>query len=237
MRIILAIDIMDGKCVRLTKGEHSTKKIYNTDPVEVAIEAECHGIKYIHLVDLDGALASKPVNHRILEKISARTSLKIDYGGGIRRLEDLKIAFDSGADQVTCGTIAALEPGLFLEWLSVYGADRIILGADFSGRQIATNGWIRNSGLDVAEFIADYFELGVKYTICTDIKNDGMLNGPSFNIYSEILKATKMNLIASGGIASNSDLFKLSETGCEGAIIGKAVYEGILNIKEISRLC
>jgi phosphoribosylformimino-5-aminoimidazole carboxamide ribotide isomerase len=237
MRIILAIDIMDGKCVRLTRGDYSTKKIYNMDPVEVAIEAEYHGIKYIHLVDLDGALASKPVNHRILEKISARTSLKIDYGGGIRRQEELKMAFDSGADQVTCGTIAVLEPGLFLEWLSVFGAERIVLGADFSGRQISTNGWMRNSGLDVAEFIADYYKLGVKYTICTDIKNDGMLNGPSFNIYSEILKATKMKLIASGGIASSSDLFKLSETGCEGAIIGKAVYEGIINIKEVSRLC
>lgn len=237
MRIILAIDIMDGKCVRLTQGNFSTKKIYKTDPVEVAKQAEYHGIKYIHLVDLDGAGASKPVNWGILRKISGTTSLKIDYGGGIRTLEELKMAFEHGASQVTCGTIAVDDPGLFLEWLSIFGAEKIILGADFSDRQISTHGWIRDSSLDVVEFIRSYYEQGVKYTICTDIQKDGMLNGPSVKMYREILEATGINLIASGGISSNSDLLKLSETGCEGAIVGKAVYEGKINIKELSRLC
>ena len=237
MRIILAIDIIGGKCVRLTRGDYSTKKIYNVDPVEVAKQAEDNGIKYIHIVDLEGAATSKPVNHMLLEKVTATTSLKVDFGGGIRTLDDLKMAFKFGATQVTCGSIAVHNPDLFFEWLTLFGAERIILGADSSDRKISTNGWLSGSGLDVIEFIRNYYEKGVKYTICTDIEKDGMLTGPSVKLYSEILEVTKINLIASGGISSINDLKELKKAGCEGAIIGKAVYEGKLTLKELSSLC
>jgi phosphoribosylformimino-5-aminoimidazole carboxamide ribotide isomerase len=237
MRIIFAIDIIGGKCVRLTRGDYSTMKIYNMDPVELAKRVEYHGIKYIHLVDLDGAETSKPVNHKLLEKITATTSLKVDFGGGIRTIEDLKIAFEYGANQVTCGSIAVHNPDLFIECLTEFGAEKIILGADSSKRKISTDGWVTGSDLDVVEFIRNYYKLGVKYTICTDIEKDGMLMGPSIKLYNEILEAADINLIASGGISSINDLKELRTMGCEGAITGKAVYEGKLTLKELSRLC
>jgi phosphoribosylformimino-5-aminoimidazole carboxamide ribotide isomerase len=237
MRIIFAIDIIEGKCVRLTRGNYSTMKIYNSDPVEVAKQAEYHGIKYIHLVDLDGAAKSKPVNHRLIEKITTTTSLRVDFGGGIRTYEELKTAFEYGASQVTCGSIAVHNPDLFTEWLTIFGADKIILGADSSDRKISTNGWLTSSYLDVIEFIKNYYDLGVKYTVCTDIEKDGMLTGPSIQLYGEILEAVNINLIASGGISSIRDLMELKATGCEGAIIGKAIYEGKLTLKEVSRIC
>jgi phosphoribosylformimino-5-aminoimidazole carboxamide ribotide isomerase len=237
MRIIVALDILEGKCVRLTKGDFKTRKIYNENPLEVARQVEDSGIKYIHLVDLDGALKKRVVNYRILEKITAGTTLKIDFGGGIRSDDDLHIVFSSGARQITCGSIAVNIPALFLEWLSKWGQEKIILGADSVGRKIATEGWVESSDSDVISFISGYRSKGIKYTICTDIDKDGMLKGPSFDLYKEILEIPGIKLIASGGISSVKDIMKLSTAGCEGAIIGKALYEGILDLKDLSRLC
>ncbi len=237
MRIIVALDIIEGKCVRLTKGDFSTKKIYNENPLEVARQVEDNGIKYIHIVDLDGALKKRVVNFKILEKIAAGTSLKIDFGGGIRSDDDLHIVFSSGARQVTCGSIAVTSQPLVLEWLSKWGREKIMLGADSVNNKISTEGWTESSDSDIVKFITDYRSKGIKYAVCTDIDRDGMLRGPSVDLYKEILKIPGLNLIASGGITSIKDIEELSLIGCEGAIIGKALYEGILDLKEISRLC
>lgn len=233
MRIIPAIDIIDGKCVRLTKGDYSTKKIYNENPEEVAKVFEANGIRYLHLVDLDGAKSKHIVNKDILRKISIKTSLMIDFGGGIKTDEDVRIAFENGAAQVTVGSIAAQEPDLFLKWLSVYGPDKIILGADSHSRKIASQGWRRQSKLDVVDFISGYERKGITYVICTDISKDGMLQGTSNELYAEILRKTSVKLIASGGISSVDDLTKVKEMGCEGVIIGKALYEGRISLKEL----
>lgn len=237
MRIIIAIDIIGGKCVRLTKGDFSTKKIYNEDPLELARQIEDHGIKYVHMVDLDGALNKQIVNYRILEKIASQTSLEIDFGGGIRSDDDLNIAFNSGAKQITCGSISVTNRPLVLKWLKRLGADKIILGADSANRKIVTEGWAETSDCDIIKFISDYRAKGIRYSICTDIAKDGMLGGPSTDLYKEILEIPDLNLIASGGISSVKNLEELAQIGCEGAIIGKALYEGILDLKEISRLC
>jgi phosphoribosylformimino-5-aminoimidazole carboxamide ribotide isomerase len=237
MRIIVAIDILGGKCVRLTKGDYSTSKIYNEDPFEIAGQIEDNGIQYIHLVDLDGARSGQIVNYKILEKIAGKTSLKVDFGGGIRSGKDLKIAFENGSNQVTCGSTAVYDPDSFMKWLSIYGPERIILGADSLNRKVSTNGWIKNTKQDIVNFIYDYFEKGVRYTICTDIEKDGMLQGPSVSLYKEILAVAEVNLIASGGITTISDIENLKEIGCEGSVIGKAVYEGKLSLKELSMLC
>lgn len=237
MRIIIALDIIDGKCVRLTKGDFSTKKIYNENPLDVARRVEDSGIKYIHLVDLDGALKKRVVNYKILEKISAGTSLRIDFGGGIRSDDDLYIVFNSGARQVTCGSIAVTNQPLVLEWLSKWGREKIMLGADSVNRKIATEGWSESSDSDIIKFITDYRSRGIKYAICTDINKDGMLKGPSVSLYKEILEIPGLKLIASGGITSIKDIQELSLIGCEGAIIGKALYEGILDLEDLSRLC
>lgn len=237
MRIIPAIDIINGKCVRLTKGDYSTQKIYNNSPVEVAKEFEAAGIKYLHVVDLDGAKAGHIINHKVLETIAAQTSLVIDFGGGIKSEADLEIAFKSGATQITVGSIAVKDPGLVYEWLTRYGADKIILGADCLNRKIATAGWQKNSGLDVTDFIKGYETKGIRNVICTDISKDGMLQGPSNQLYEEILSAVNINLIASGGIATFKDVLQVKQTGCEGVIIGKAIYEGKITLKELCALC
>jgi phosphoribosylformimino-5-aminoimidazole carboxamide ribotide isomerase len=237
MRIIPAIDIIGGKCVRLTKGDYSTKKIYNEDPLEVALQFEDRGIKYLHLVDLDGAKSKQIVNYKVLEKIAGRTSLKIDFGGGIKTDKDLSIAFECGACQVTGGTVALKNPILFLEWLEKFGSGKIILGADCNNEKVSVNGWQNNSESDVYDFIDNYFEKGIRYTICTDIAKDGMLEGASAELYKKILVRTKINLIASGGISSISDIEKMAEIGCEGAIIGKAIYEKKISLKELGKLC
>lgn len=234
MRIIPAIDIIDGKCVRLTKGDYNTKKIYNENPLEVAKEFEDSGIEYLHVVDLDGAKSKHIVNYKILEQIASKTNLKVDFGGGLKSDEDLKIAFDSGANQITGGSIAANNPEQFLKWLTAYGSDKIILGADCLNRKIATNGWLESSELDVLDFIKDYKEKGITNVICTDISKDGMLQGASNDLYKEILGATTINLIASGGVSNIDDLIALKEIGCEGAILGKAIYEGNITLKELS---
>lgn len=237
MRIIPAIDIINGKCVRLTKGDYSTQKIYNESPLEIAKEFEDNGIQYLHLVDLDGAKSKHIVNHKILHEIATQTKLKIDFGGGLKSNEDLKIAFENGASQITGGSVAANDPALFLEWLTIYGAEKIILGADCINRKIATHGWLESSEIDVVDFINEYKNKGVNYVICTDIAKDGMLQGTSNELYTEILSKTKIALIASGGVSSMADLVKLKEMKCEGAIIGKAIYEKKITLKELRELC
>lgn len=233
MRIIPAIDIIDGKCVRLTKGDYTTQKTYNENPLEVAKEFEANGIQYLHLVDLDGARSKHIVNHEVLHEITSKTSLKVDFGGGIKSDDDVRIAFENGATQITGGSIAVQQPETFLRWLSTYGNERIILGADSHNRKIATNGWQQQSELDVLDFIIRYSQLGIQYVICTDISKDGMLQGTSNELYSEILQKTKVKLIASGGVSSIDDVVALKQLGCEGAIIGKAIYEGKIQLKDL----
>ena len=237
MRIIPAIDIINGKCVRLTKGDYNTKKIYNENPLEIAKEFESNGIQFLHLIDLDGAKSQQIINYKVLEKIVTNTNLKVDFGGGLKSNEDLQIAFDCGANQITGGSIAAKNPNLFLEWLSIYGSEKIILGADCKDRKIATNGWLETSEVDVVDFINDYKIKGISNVICTDIAKDGMLQGTSNQLYTEIIKTTGINLIASGGVSSIKDLEDLITLGCEGAIVGKAFYEGRISLKELSKLC
>ncbi|MDX2362611.1 MAG: 1-(5-phosphoribosyl)-5-[(5-phosphoribosylamino)methylideneamino]imidazole-4-carboxamide isomerase [Crocinitomicaceae bacterium] len=237
MRIIPAIDIIDGKCVRLSKGDYATKKIYSENPLEVAKQFEASGIQYLHLVDLDGAKSKHIVNSQVLETITSNTNLKIDFGGGLKSDEDVRIAFESGANQITGGSVAVTDPILFENWLKKFGAERIILGADCNNRKIATSGWLKESELDVLDFIKDYTVKGVRNVICTDISKDGMLEGPSIELYAEIMGQTTVQLIASGGVASMSDLDELKTIGCEAAIVGKAFYEGRITLKEIEKLC
>lgn len=234
MRIIPAIDIINGKCVRLTKGDYNTQKIYNENPLEVAKSFEDAGIKHLHLVDLDGAKSKHIVNHQILEKIATKTNLKIDFGGGLKSDEDLKIAFESGAKQITGGSIAVTNPQKFESWIKTYGSERIILGADCNNEKIAINGWNEESDLEVFTFIQSYVEKSIEYVICTDISKDGMLQGPSFDLYSSILEHTPtIKLIASGGISDIDEFPRLKELGCEGVILGKAIYENRISLKQI----
>ncbi|WP_149207400.1 1-(5-phosphoribosyl)-5-[(5-phosphoribosylamino)methylideneamino]imidazole-4-carboxamide isomerase [Flavobacterium johnsoniae] len=234
MRIIPAIDIIEGKCVRLSKGDYDTKIIYNENPLEVAKSFEAHGIEYLHLVDLDGAKSSKIVNYKILEQIATQTSLKIDFGGGLKSDDDLRIAFESGANQITGGSIAVKNRAIFEKWISEYGSEKIILGADAKDEKIAVSGWLEESNEDLVPFIQDYQSKGIQYVICTDIAKDGMLQGPSFDLYSKILAEAKgIKLIASGGISTFDELPKLAELGCEGTIIGKAIYEGRITLKQL----
>ena len=237
MRIIPAIDIIDGKCVRLSKGNYATKKVYHDDPLEIAKEFEANGINFLHLVDLDGARSQHIVNYKVLERICNKTSLKVDFGGGLKSGEDLKIAFESGANQITGGSIAVKKPETFKGWLSRYGSDKIILGADSINRKIATSGWLEESEYDVVEFIKHYEQEGVSYVISTDIARDGMLEGTSNELYNEILTETGVKLIASGGVSTFDDLIRLKEMGCEGAIIGKAFYEGKITLNQLRELC
>lgn len=234
MRLIPAIDIIDGKCVRLSKGDYNTKKIYNESPLEVAKEFEAHGIEYLHLVDLDGAKSKHIVNHKVLEQIASQTSLKIDFGGGLKTDEDLKIAFESGANQITGGSIAVKDAAVFRSWLSKFGADKIILGADAHNEKIAVSGWLEESDKELIPFVQGYQKEGVSYVICTDISKDGMLEGPSFDLYKKMLnEIPNIKLIASGGISTFDELPKLAEIGCEGTIIGKAIYENRISMKQL----
>ncbi|HEU4497130.1 MAG TPA: 1-(5-phosphoribosyl)-5-[(5-phosphoribosylamino)methylideneamino]imidazole-4-carboxamide isomerase [Flavobacterium sp.] len=234
MRIIPAIDIIDGKCVRLSKGDYDTKKIYSEDPLEVAKAFEAAGIKYLHLVDLDGAKSGKITNHKILEKIAGNTRLHIDFGGGLKTDEDLEIAFQSGARQVTGGSIAVKNPVLVQEWITKHGSEKIILGADAANEKIAISGWQETAGLELVPFIENYKKQGIKNVICTDISKDGMLEGPSFSLYKKLLgRIPGISLIASGGVSSIEELPKLQALGCDGVIIGKAIYEGRISLKQL----
>ena len=233
MRIIPAIDIIEGKCVRLSKGDYNTKKIYNESPLEVAKVFEDHGIEYLHLVDLDGAKSKQIVNHKVLERLATQTSLKIDFGGGLKSAADLKIAFECGASQITGGSIAVKSPETFTSWIQFYGVDKIILGADVKGIHIATDGWLETSDKTLFDFVKYYKTQGISYVICTDISKDGMLEGPAFELYQKLLEQVKVKLIASGGISKFEELPQLQELGCEGVIIGKAIYENRISLKQL----
>ena len=234
MNIIPAIDIIEGKCVRLSKGDFTTKKVYNEHPLEVAKAFEAHGIQQLHLVDLDGARAKKIVNHKVLETVATKTNLTIDFGGGLQSDTDVQIAFDSGATQITGGSVAVKNRALFLSWLSRYGAARIILGADVHGDFIATSGWTETSQQELKPFIASYFTEGIRTVICTDISKDGMLEGPATSLYMSLLENFEaLQLIASGGVSNYNDLVNLATLGCHGAIVGKAIYEGRITLKQI----
>ncbi|ROH94125.1 1-(5-phosphoribosyl)-5-[(5-phosphoribosylamino)methylideneamino]imidazole-4-carboxamide isomerase [Chryseobacterium cucumeris] len=232
MKIIPAIDIIDGKCVRLSKGDYNTKKIYNEDPVEVAKEFESFGIQFLHLVDLDGAKSKHIVNQKVLENIARATSLHIDFGGGLKTQEDIETAFNSGAKQITLGSIAVQNPEFCYEMIQKYG-EKIILGADCDNRKIKTSGWLEESDNDIIDFILQYQEKGIQTTICTDIAKDGMLEGPSTGLYIEILYKTSVQLVASGGISGIADVYKMKDVGCSGTIIGKAIYEGKISLQQL----
>lgn len=238
MRIIPAIDIIDGKCVRLSQGDYAQKTVYNENPLEVAKQFEAAGLRHLHLVDLDGAKARKVINWKVLEAIVANTGLNVDFGGGLRTTEDVRKVLESGAAQITAGSIAVSDRETVLQWLAEFGAERIILGADAKDGRIATHGWLDDSGLDVLRFVDDYHRAGIRYVVCTDIAKDGMLQGPSTELYQRILAANKeVSLIASGGVSSIQDLRELKAAGLEAAIVGKAIYEGRITLKELSELC
>lgn len=234
MEIIPAIDIIEGKCVRLTEGDYSQKTVYNDNPVDVAKSFEAAGIKRLHLVDLDGAKAGKVTNWKVLESIAKNTQLVIDFGGGIKQEADLKIVFDSGAALATIGSLAVKEPALFETWLKEYGVNRFLLGADVKGENIAIGGWIETTEENIIEFIRKYTLKGVTQLFCTDISKDGKLEGPSIDLYKKIIQAfPELYFIASGGVSSMQDINELRLIGCSGVIVGKAIYEGRIKISEL----
>lgn len=236
IQLIPAIDIIDGKCVRLSQGDYEQKKVYSEDPVEVALQLEAHGISRLHVVDLDGARSHHIVNYRTLNSIATRTTLTIDFGGGVKSDEDLQIAFDNGAQLVTGGSIAVTNPQRFVSWIERYGAERIILGADVKERRIAVNGWKEETAEPLMPFLQRYVEQGIRQVICTDISCDGMLQGPSVALYREILQLQPdLLLVASGGVSCMEDIRTLHETGVPAVIFGKALYEGHITLKEIEQ--
>lgn len=233
MKIIPAIDIINGNCVRLTQGDYNKVKIYSSNPLDVAKNFEDKGIKYLHLVDLEGAKANAVVNYKTLETIAKNTNLIIDFGGGIKSKESIQKAFDYGASKVSIGSIAVTSPKMFASWIATYGAEKIILNADCKDKFIATHGWKNKSNLDIISFIDAYQKIGIQEVVCTDISKDGILSGPSLTLYKEILNQTSIKLIASGGVASIQDVNDLKLIGCDGVIIGKAIYENKISLKEI----
>lgn len=236
IKIIPAIDIIEGKCVRLSQGDYEQKTIYNEDPLEVAKSFEDHGITHLHLVDLDGAKSARVVNWKVLENISSNTSLQIDFGGGVKSDEDIHKVFESGAHQVTAGSIAVKSPEKVASWLQTYSADKIILGADVRDKKIAISGWKEDSGLDLFPFLENYKAKGIQSVICTDISKDGMLAGSSIDLYQDILESfADLKLIASGGVKSMNEIVRLQKAGLYGAIVGKAIYEGAITLKELEQ--
>lgn len=234
IELIPAIDIIDGKCVRLSQGDYRSKKVYNENPVEVALEFEANGIRRLHVVDLDGAASHHVVNYRTLERIASRTSLIIDFGGGIKSDEDLILAFNNGAEMVTGGSIAVKNPEQFTRWLECYGSKKIVLGADVKDRLIAVNGWKDETTVELLPFLNEYIHKGIEKVICTDISRDGMLEGPSIELYKEILEQhANLYLMASGGVSCMADIIALDEAGVPGVIFGKALYEGRITMKEL----
>lgn len=233
MRIIPAIDIINGKCVRLSKGNYSSKKVYDKNPIDFAKEVENAGIKHLHVVDLEGAKSNKIINHKVLYKICKNTQLKVDFGGGIKSNEAIQIAFESGVHQVTVGSIAVKNPSLVEQWIHQYGSNKIILGADCIDQKIATHGWLNTTELNVIDFIKNYEKRNISSVICTDISKDGMLNGCALDLYQSIIENTQIKLIASGGVSSIADLKNLEQLGCEGAIVGKALYEGKITLNDL----
>ena len=235
MQIIPAIDIIEGKCVRLTEGDYAQKKIYNEDPLEVAKAFEGIGLMRLHLVDLDGAKAGQVVNWKVLEKIANNTELKIDFGGGIKTEATLKTVLDTGATYATIGRLAVRNELLFQEWIARFGAKVFMLGADVLEEKIAIGGWLEKTEISVFDFMKSYIDKGVKQIFCTDIKKDGKLEGPSIELYQKIIEQfPALHLIASGGVSSLDDLIELEEIGCSAAIVGKAIYENKITISELA---
>ncbi|MBQ4161896.1 MAG: 1-(5-phosphoribosyl)-5-[Parabacteroides sp.] len=236
IELIPAIDLIEGKCVRLTQGDYDTKKVYNEDPLDVAKMFEDHGIRRLHVVDLDGARQGRIINYRTLERLATHTSLTIDFGGGLKQDSDLQIAFESGAQMVTGGSIAVKNPEVFTSWISKFGSEKIILGADAKEKKIAISGWEETTEKELIPFIQHYHQKGITKSICTDISRDGMLQGPAINLYKEILEQIpQLYLIASGGVSSIQDIENLAESGIPAVIFGKAIYEGKIQLKELVR--
>ena len=236
IELIPAIDIIDGKCVRLSQGDYDTKKIYNENPLEVAKEFEANGIQRLHVVDLDGAKSSHVVNYKALDAIAGHTSLTIDFGGGIKTDEDLVIAFENGAHMVTLGSVAVKKPELFKKWLHQYGAEKIILGADVKDNRISVSGWLEEGPQELMPFLTDYTQEGVSKVLCTDISRDGMLQGPSIELYKQVMQRfPTMHLIASGGVSGVDDIIRLDDAGIPAVVFGKALYEGRITMKDIKR--
>jgi phosphoribosylformimino-5-aminoimidazole carboxamide ribotide isomerase len=234
LKIIPAIDIIDGKCVRLTQGDYAQKKVYNENPLEVAKEFEANGIKYLHLVDLDGAKSNGIVNWKVLNKICSQTKLFVDFGGGIKSDKDLEIAFENGAKQLNIGSTAVKDKELFLKWLQKYGSDKIILSADVKNEEIAVSGWQENSGINIFSFLEEYISKGIVNVVCTDVSKDGTLQGTANELYNKILKRfPEIRLVASGGISSFKDVKELTKTKISGVIIGKAIYENKIQLSEL----
>lgn len=237
MEIIPAIDIIDGKCVRLTQGDYAQKTIYNENPLEVALQFESIGIKRLHLVDLDGAKLGKVINYKVLEKIASKTKLSIDFGGGIKTDDDIETIFNYGADLATIGSIAVKNKTLFISWIKKYGSEKIFLGADVKNEKIAIGGWLETTNISIYDFIEENLTEGIKNIFCTDISKDGLLQGPAIDLYKNMLaKFPALNLTASGGVSQISDLEKLKKIGCSGAIVGKAIYEGRITMDELKTL-
>ncbi|QZT38922.1 1-(5-phosphoribosyl)-5-[(5-phosphoribosylamino)methylideneamino]imidazole-4-carboxamide isomerase [Halosquirtibacter xylanolyticus] len=236
IEIIPAIDIIEGQCVRLSKGDYATQKIYHKDPLAQAQQFEDHGIGRLHLVDLEGAKKSHIVNYKTLERIAAKTNLILDFGGGIKSQEDIHIAFESGAQMITGGSIAVQNPTLFASWIEKYGSERMILGADARDRKISTMGWKESSELDILDFIETWMERGITKAISTDIEKDGMLQGPSFDLYREIKdRFPELFIVASGGISNMQDILTLNEDNIDAVIVGKAIYEGHISLKTLEQ--
>ena len=236
IELIPAIDIIDGKCVRLSQGDYNTQKVYNESPLEVAKEFEANGIRRLHVVDLAGAKSSHIVNYKVLDQLAGHTSLTIDFGGGIKTDEDLTIAFEYGAQMVTLGSIAVKNPDLFKSWLHKYGAEKIILGADVKDNRISVNGWKEESQQELLPFLDGYTQEGIRKVLCTDISRDGMLQGPSIDLYKQIMgQFPDMHLIASGGVSGLDDIIRLDEAGIPAVVFGKALYEGRITLNDLKR--
>jgi phosphoribosylformimino-5-aminoimidazole carboxamide ribotide isomerase len=234
MTIIPAMDIIDGQCVRLTKGDFGTKKVYDNNPVSVAKRFEDSGVKRLHMVDLDGARVKRVVNHRVLEAVAGNTDLEIDFGGGVQSDVDIQLVFNSGAQQVTAGSVSVKDPQLVQSWLDTYGSEKIILGADVKNKMIAISGWQEATNLKLDDYLSEHLDQGFKYVICTDISRDGVLNGPAVALYRELKNKYKsIYLIASGGVGDFDDLSRLADVGVNGVIIGKALYEGRIKLEEL----
>ena len=234
--VIPAIDIIEGKCVRLTRGDYDEKKVYNEDPLEVAKMFEHHGLKRLHLIDLDGAKEKHVINWRVLEKIVSHTSLTIDFGGGIKTDDDIRIVFNSGADIATIGSMAVTAKDIFLSWLQRFGTERLILGADIKDNKVAISGWQKITEIELFSFLSGYTGMGVKNVLCTDISKDGMLEGTAIDLYRSLRKEfPDIYLIASGGITGINELEKLDESGINGAVIGKAIYEGYILLSDLEK--
>ena len=236
MEIIPAIDIIDGKCVRLTQGDYSQKTIYNENPLEVALQFESIGIKRLHLVDLDGAKLGKIVNYKVLEAIATKTSLSIDFGGGIKTDADIDTVFNYGAYLATVGSIAVKNKVLFFSWVKKYGANKLFLGADVKNEKIAIGGWFETTNISIYDFMEENLAEGIQHVFCTDISKDGLLQGPSIDLYKKIInKFPTINLTASGGVSNTTDLIELKNMGCSAAIVGKAIYEGRITMNELKQ--